>query len=206
MGPSLASPAMQRAVIHVPEVPYPGASDWLQFLAHPMAADAKRTLNGALAGAAAAGVWAAQQPLDKRVFGCGFDDVQLLGKAVTRGPLWPLAGLAVHLQNGAIFGAMYANLPDAARRVPAAPRGVLAALAEHVATWPAAGIAWRAHPARSDIDEPSFWQGVWRHALFGFVLAELERRLNPPDGEPEVDFEAVVSTNGHGRIEDAVSA
>ena len=28
----------------------------------------------------AAGVWAAQQPLDKRVFECGYDDVELLGK------------------------------------------------------------------------------------------------------------------------------
>jgi hypothetical protein len=171
-----------------------------------MAADAKRTFNGALAGAAAAGVWAAQQPLDKRVFGCGFDDVQLLGQAVTRGPLWPLAGLLLHLQNGAIFGALYANLPTATRRLPAAARGPLAALAEHLATWPASGVAWRAHPARGDLDEPSFWQAAWRHALFGFVLGELERRLNPPDEEPDVDFSAVVSTNGHGRIEDAVSA
>jgi hypothetical protein len=171
-----------------------------------MPADAKRTLNGALAGAAAAGVWAAQQPLDKRVFGCGFDDVQLLGKAVTRGPLWPLAGLLLHLQNGAIFGALYANLPAATRRLPASARGPLAGLAEHLATWSAAGLAWRSHPARGEIDQPSFWQATWRHALFGFVLGELEHRLNGDGDEPEIDFSAVVSTNGHGRIEDAVSA
>ena len=45
-----------------------------------MALDRTRTLRGALAGAAAAGVWAAQQPLDKRVFGVDYDDAELLGK------------------------------------------------------------------------------------------------------------------------------
>jgi hypothetical protein len=34
-----------------------------------MAFDRVRTARGALAGAVAAGVWAAQQPLDMRVFG-----------------------------------------------------------------------------------------------------------------------------------------
>ena len=33
---------------------------------------------GALAGAVAATVWAAQQPLDKRVFGVPYDDCDLL--------------------------------------------------------------------------------------------------------------------------------
>jgi hypothetical protein len=173
---------------------------------------ATRTINGALAGAAAAGVWAAQQPLDKRVFGCGFDDVELLGKAVTRGPLWPLAGLALHLQNGAIFGAVYANLaPGAGRRVPSPARGPLAALAEHVATWPGARFAMRVHPARAELpaiagSSRAFWQATWRHALFGFVLGELERRLNPPEEEVEIDFTAVISSNGHGSLEHAVKA
>ena len=45
-----------------------------------MAFDATRTLRGALAGAAAAAVWAAQQPLDKRVFGVDYDDAELLGR------------------------------------------------------------------------------------------------------------------------------
>jgi hypothetical protein len=40
----------------------------------------RRTVNGAMAGAVAAGVWAAQQPLDKRVFDSDYDDVELLGK------------------------------------------------------------------------------------------------------------------------------
>src|SRR6187551_3332974 len=60
-----------------------------------MAFDATRTLRGALAGAAAAAVWAAQQPLDKRVFGVDYDDAELLGRlARVRGAA---AGLAEHL-------------------------------------------------------------------------------------------------------------
>ncbi len=71
---------------------------------------ATRTLRGALAGAAAAGVWAAQQPLDKQVFGSDYDDVELLGKFVTSESAWLPIGLAMHLQNGALFGAAYANV------------------------------------------------------------------------------------------------
>ena len=37
-----------------------------------------------LAGATAALVWAAQEPLDRQVFGCDYSDVALLGKAVSR--------------------------------------------------------------------------------------------------------------------------
>ena len=64
----------------------------------------RRIPSGALAGAVAAGVWAAQQPLDKRVFGSDYDDVELLGKLVTRDSAWQAAGLAIHLANGAAFG------------------------------------------------------------------------------------------------------
>ena len=49
---------------------------------------ASRTINGALAGGVAAALWAAQQPLDKRVFGTDYDDLAILGKAVTRGNEW----------------------------------------------------------------------------------------------------------------------
>ena len=64
---------------------------------------ASRSLNGAIAGGLAAAAWAAQQPLDKRVFGVEYDDIELLGKAVTRGSEWPAVGLALHIANGAAF-------------------------------------------------------------------------------------------------------
>ena len=72
--------------------------------------DLKRSLNGAIAGGLAAAVWAAQQPGDKRAFKSEYDDVELLGKLVTRGDGWPVAGLALHMGNGAAFGATHAQL------------------------------------------------------------------------------------------------
>lgn len=175
-----------------------------------MAIDATRTLRGALAGTVAAGVWVLQQPLDKRAFGLDYDDAELLGKLATRGPGWRPIGLTLHLANGAVFGAVYANgaplLP-----VPAATRGPLAGLAEHLASWPLVALSARFHPARNELPRLSgnpraFWQATWRHLLFGFVLGELERRLNSDDEPPTAEFEATVSTNGHGSLEDAVLA
>jgi hypothetical protein len=172
-----------------------------------MAADATRTLRGALAGAVAAAVWAAQQPLDKRVFGVGYDDVQLLGGFVARGPAVYPAGVALHLLNGAAFGAVYANVAPSLP-VPAPLRGPLAGLAEHLASWPATPLLARVRP-----DVPRLWgsgrafgQATWRHLLFGTVLGELERRLNPPDPEPRPVDPVAAASNGHGSAEHLVSA
>jgi hypothetical protein len=172
--------------------------------------DRAQTLRGALAGAVAAAVWAAQQPLDKRVFGVDYDDTELLGKLVTRGRAWALVGAGLHLANGAVFGAVYANV---APRVPLPSwaRGPAAALAEHFSTWPLAALSDSLHPARDEMPRllPSpraFAQGTWRHLLFGVVLGELERRLNAPDAPGMPAYDAVISSNGHGRFETAVSA
>ena len=163
-----------------------------------MAVDHRRTLRGAVAGGAAAALWLAQQPLDKRIFGCGHDDARLLGRLAGG---TPAVGAALHIQNGFIFGAVYANV---ASRIPGPAwlRGPLAGLAEHVVTWP--GIA---------LVEPSlvgsgraFAQSAWRHLLFGAVLGELERRLNPPDSELEPVSEAAVRSNGHGSVEHLVAS
>ncbi|HEX2414684.1 MAG TPA: hypothetical protein VHJ37_05660 [Thermoleophilaceae bacterium] len=166
----------------------------------------RRPLNGALAGATAAAVWAAQQPLDKRVFGSRYDDVELLGKLVTRGTAWPAAGLAIHLANGAIFGAVYALARPV---IPAPPlaTGVGAAMAEHVGFWPLGRVTDAVHPARDELEtltgnRAAFAQATWRHLLFGVVLGELERRLNDiADFEPLEDIPA--SSNGHGSLEQA---
>jgi hypothetical protein len=165
-------------------------------------------MNGALAGTVAAGVWAAQQPLDKRVFGCDQDDVELLGKLVTKGDAWPAAGLALHLQNGAVFGAAYSQLRPFIPG-PAPLRAVLAAMTEHAALWPLGRLSDRHHPARGDLvalagNRRALAQATWRHFLFGVVLGELERRLNAEDEfEPP---EVPISSNGHGNIEHAAVA
>jgi hypothetical protein len=174
-----------------------------------MAIDPARTVRGALAGAAAAGVWAAQQPLDKRAFESRYDDVELLGKAVTQGERWFAVGLAMHLANGAAFGAAYAAA------APALPltrplAAVAAAMAENFALWPLGRATDRFHPARADLPRLSgngraLAQATWRHLLFGLVLGELERRLNP-EPDPAEDFAHVISSNGHGNLEHAVAA
>src|SRR5829696_8987947 len=105
----------------------------------------RRSLNGALAGGVAAAVWAAQQPLDKRAFDCDYDDLELLGKLVTRGREWPLAGLALHMGNGAVFGAVYSQLRPF---VPGPPvlTGLLAGLTEHTLSWPLVAAVDTRHP------------------------------------------------------------
>ena len=171
--------------------------------------DRTRSLRGAVSGAVAAAVWALQQPLDKRVFGCDYDDVELLGRLVVSGDAWYPAGLALHMANGALFGATYANVAPVLP-LPAALRGPAAALTEHVALWPLGRVSDRYHPARGSLptltgNGRAFAQAAWRHALFGFVLGELERRLNaepePAPMEPAADY----SSNGHGSLEHAMS-
>jgi hypothetical protein len=170
--------------------------------------DLRRSGNGAIAGGVAAAVWAAQQPADKRLFDCGYDDIEILGKLVTREDSWPVAGLALHVGNGLVFGAVYSQLRPFLPG-PLVARGVAAAMAEHVALWPLGRLLDRVHPARKQLtpltgNRRAFAQATWRHLLFGLVLGELERRLNAEVGEepPEVP----VSSNGHGNIEMAVGA
>src|SRR3954452_5809986 len=143
-----------------------------------MAIDVARTAKGAVAGAVAAAVWAAQQPLDRRVFGVPYDDTELLGKLVTRGRAWPAVGAAIHVVNGAAFGALYANLAPRLP-LPSWARGPVAAMGEHAASWPLTVGVDRFHPARKELpplsgDVRAFAQATWRHLLFGVVLGELE--------------------------------
>jgi hypothetical protein len=175
-----------------------------------MALELSRTLRGALAGAVAAAAWAAQQPLDRRVFGVPYDDVELLGRFVASGDAVLPAGLALHVGNGALFGAVYANARPALPG-PAPLKGPLAGLAEHLATWPGTALLPRVHPQASRF--PPLWgswaafgQATWRHVLFGTVLGELERRLNPPPGPPAVVDAAAAASNGHGSAEHLVLA
>jgi hypothetical protein len=173
------------------------------------AIDRTRTLRGAVAGALAAAVWAFQQPLDRVVFRSRFDDVELLGKAVTRGDNWYGVGLAWHMQNGAVFGAMYANVAPALP-LPPVLRGPAVAALEHLVTWPLTAGVDRFHPARGELprlarNRRAFAQATWRHLLFGVVLGELERRLNA-EPEPSPPPAATdYSSNGHGNLKHTVS-
>ena len=174
--------------------------------------DRTRALRGALAGTVAAGVWAAQQPLDKRVFGVDYDDAEFLGALVFRRRRTPetfAVGTVMHLANGALFGAAYA-LAAPSVPLPGALRGVAAGMTEHLVTWPGTRFVGAWHPVADQLprlwgDHRAFAQATWRHVLFGAVLGELERRLNPPPAEaaPAEDHAA---SNGHGNVEHLVTA
>jgi hypothetical protein len=134
------------------------------------------------AGAAAAAVWALQEPLDRRIFRSDYSDVALLGKAVTRGPLWWPVGFALHLANGAVFGLALHALR---RRLPLGTRSAAAAtaLGEHLSLYPLCYFIDRYHPGRGEAGIPpllrnprAFAQATWRHAVFGAVLGELLSR------------------------------
>ena len=108
-------------------------------------------MNGAKAGAIAALVWAAAEPLDRRLLRHDYSDVAVLGKAVTRSRAWPLVGLAMHAANGAVFGVAYAQ---------ARTRGTSAvtmALAEHTVLFPLGAIVDRRHPARGRKGLATLW-------------------------------------------------
>jgi hypothetical protein len=133
----------------------------------------------AAAGAVAATAWALVEPIDRRLFGCDYSDVAVLGKLVTRGRGWRAAGLALHAVNGAAFGLAFEELR---RRTGAEPRRLALglALAEHVALYPTAYFVDRYHPARGEEGVPplltnarAFAQATVRHALFGLVLGRL---------------------------------
>ena len=114
-----------------------------------------------------------------RVFGVPYSDPALLAKPLGGSRA---AGIPIHLANGAIFGALYATV---ARRLagPGPVKGAAAGLAEHLATWPLTRFVpgvelWG--------NSRAFWQGVWRHLLFGAILGTLEARLarGYADGAP----------------------
>jgi hypothetical protein len=141
-------------------------------------------VRSAAAGAAAALVWALQEPLDERLFRCDYSDVALLGKAVTRGSGWRAAGLAIHAVNGAIFGLVFHEL----RRRAAVDSRRLAlgmALGEHLSLYPLSYFVDRYHPARGEPGVPrllanprAFGQATWRHTLFGVLLGRLAPRVD----------------------------
>jgi hypothetical protein len=131
------------------------------------------------AGAAAAIVWGAIEPLDQRLFGYDYSDVAVLGKAVTRSPRWRLAGFVLHAANGAAFGLAFDELRKHLH-VNARRLAVAMALAEHLALYPLCYFVDRHHPARGEPGVPpllrsprAFAQATWRHAVFGAILGRL---------------------------------
>lgn len=134
-------------------------------------------MRGAAAGAVAAGAWGLSEPVLRRIAGTPYSDVRLLGRVATRGRAWPVAGLALHTLNGAVFGAALARLGR--RRVHEA---VVIAELEGVALWPLMLAVDRLHPDRREgtwpplaRDRRTFVYSLSTHALFGLVYGLLSR-------------------------------
>jgi hypothetical protein len=113
----------------------------------------------------------------RRIFGTEFSDVRLLGRFATRGRAWPVAGLTIHLANGAAFGAAFGKAG-----LEGVKAGVAAAQIENLVLWPAMAVVDRIHPDRRDGTWPPLLanrrvaaQEVAAHALFGAVLGSLTR-------------------------------
>jgi hypothetical protein len=132
----------------------------------------------AAAGAAAATLWGLLEPLDAKLFRSDYRDIALLGKLVTSGRGWKVAGYALHGVNGALFGL---GLERVRGRTGIGPRrlAVGLALAENVVLYPLALVADRFHPRRGERHLPPLWsrrvfaQETFRHAVFGLVLGSL---------------------------------
>lgn len=124
---------------------------------------------------AAAGAWAASEPLAPRVFRTGgYTDVRLLGAPMSERH-WRLAGTAIHLANGAVAGVVFERLGLRGWKA-----GVVAAQLENALLWPGMALVDRFHPDRRSGAWPPlfrnrrvFAQEAALHALFGALLGGL---------------------------------
>ena len=130
---------------------------------------------GALAGAVAAALWTATDPVTKRLFGTPYSDSELLSSFVTRGRWEPVVGAALHATVGAGFGYGFAGLGGRGVRA-----GIVVALAENTLLWPGLAVFDRIHPKRRDGTWPKlvtnprvFAQATAGHAFFGAVVGAL---------------------------------
>jgi len=133
-----------------------------------------------LAGIVAAGVWAAAEPALGRALGVPwYSDRRLLGGLFRVGPE---AAIAIHLVNGAVFGATFERL---GLRGPVS--GVVMAQAESLSLWPAMRVVDHVHEDRRSGGWPPLWGNrrvfayeVAAHALFGAVLGGLLSPIPQP--------------------------
>jgi hypothetical protein len=137
-----------------------------------------RWARAAVAGAGAAALWAAVEPVLRRLIRTPFSDIRLLGAAFTTRRFWPLVALPIHLGNGALFG-----LGAEALGVRGWKKGLAAAEAETIALWPGMIVVDRYHPFRRNGTWPPLFTNpralaltMSSHAVFGIVLGALLRR------------------------------
>ena len=110
----------------------------------------------------AATLWGLLEPLDQRLFRCGYSDVAIVGHGNRA------IGFVVHALNGAVFGIVF----DAVRSKTALEQrrlALLMALVENTALWPLMRLV-----DKELLTSPrAFAQSTLRHAVFGAVLGRL---------------------------------
>lgn len=137
-------------------------------------------MRGMLGGIVAAGVWAAAEPALGRALGVPwYSDRRLLGGLFRVGPE---AAIAIHLVNGAVFGATFERI---GLRGPVS--GVVMAQAESLSLWPAMRVVDHVHEDRRSGAWPPLWGNrrvfayeIAAHALFGAVLGGLLSPIPQP--------------------------
>ena len=137
-----------------------------------------RNVRGGIAGAVAATLWTAADPVLERAFGTPYADAKLLGPFITEGSLEPLANAATHAAGGFAFGYLFTRLGGRGVK-----NGVVAALAENTLFWPGLAVFDRIHPKRRRGEWPPlvsnprvFAQATTGHVLFGVLLGLLSPR------------------------------
>jgi hypothetical protein len=144
---------------------------------HHYADRVHRDSHAALAGAAAAAVWIAAEPITRRLAGGTHRELRLISGLLAGKRGGNALGLAVHLANGAAFGVAFNRLGGRGVR-----QAVVAAQAENAILWPGMAIADRVHPdvrsgrwPRLVSDRGTIVQEIGGHLVFGVVLGVLIR-------------------------------
>ena len=160
---------MHRASIDAPEAAVNRRSTTL--------ASMRRDIHAALAGATAAAVWIAAEPVVRRLTGGTHRELRLISGTLARDGGGNALGWTVHLANGAAFGVAFRRLGGHGVR-----RAVIAAQAENAILWPGMAIVDRIHPdVRSGrwpklfSDRGTIAQEIASHVVFGAVLGVLIR-------------------------------
>jgi hypothetical protein len=129
-------------------------------------------VRGGVAGALAAALWNAYDPLLKRAFRTPYADSEVLGPFVTEGRYEWLANLATHMGGGFAFGTLFERLGGRT-----AKHGVVAAVVENTVLWPAVAVIEKVHPKRKSGEWPplllngrAFGAATVGHAVFGALL------------------------------------
>ena len=145
---------------------------------HHYADRMRRDSHAALAGATAAAVWIATEPITRRLAGGTHRELRLISGLLVGKRGGNALGLAVHLANGAAFGVAFNRLGGRGVR-----QAVVAAQVENAILWPGMAVADRVHPdvrsgrwPRLFSDRGTIVQEIGGHLVFGVVLGALVRR------------------------------